>query len=1501
MQAIQPTLVIALGEIGKAVLRHLVSPLASSDDPQSLLRRIQVVHFEEGEERTWRAYASSLYQFPSQATEEGVTFETIGQYLEDRWHESRTYPGAIVSLAPEMPEQIVHIVGGLGEKICHELLVLCGYWLRLHFTSTHVTPAINLFLVLPDTKDPQQAAYTHAALMELDYFRSRGYYQRRLEGRDVRGYPFDLCWIIEPRNRHGYHARGTEEQAVIVAEALRVFLTPETNQLVHQAHQRSLGMDIRYGIDEEHGEPGKLGAYGSLGIALLELPVNKIREWAAAKLGEELLEEFTVEVSEPPTIKAQVESFAKSHGLEGARNCASLLEEAKTAEGMGNRFDPIAGGWTKIDLENAQERIEEEFQRATGYLTGSFAAQVQQSVEHAEERVGQALDDRVDELVSSPDTRVAGALRFVVRLKEKAAALRMSEKDVRALQRALDKQGYPCRVSGKFDEQTRQAIRDFRRAHGLRPTDLVNTEMWALLDPKTAHSRPPLGLADPSAPPTVEKATFDDQRALKAGKAEIVQQKQELIDSVKEYVGLRREFIDRLRGYLLLALTGFAFGVLLPFLFVNFVLPQVTAESDTVSPGWVLAFIFILFAYIGVLDILVHIRKILQNPREWLRVRVASYLITLLFVLLAFVLISTLQIKFLRKLPGIMRYGSLALIMLSFVYFAGQEFINRAAEAQPMPTWYEWSRHWLVPSILFLLFFALLFSWLPAASLNSLVIPSIDNEVHGVVFVDGNDNGMFEAEEEPFPGVDIALLDMRDKVVSVTQTDELGEFAFSNIMAGTYRVALGAPPNGYRVRSQDQGMSKALQLEGKRLEAPIELGLVSESAPIASLGGIVYEDINQNGVRDQGEPGVPRAKIWLKDENGYMVASTSTDDTGVYSFYGLPSGSRLTDVRKYDLDEPFYTVPEQERAYAYSIILVTPPDYRLMTISPRERLTLNAGQVRADVDFGLTPWPEGFGAVVGRTYHDENDNGRAEPSEAGLPHVILRLERTEDKAVMATTISEEDGYYEFPTVPAGDYTVFEVRPKGWAGLSTVYSANIGVEQSLVLDFDHRSINGSRIYRLHLLSVLSNFLLSLSTESLGMLTVLFFVALVVVTLLLWFLLGLAVHLRMVACRDNYLGAVRSYVNQLANSIVFERAKRILPFVEGQLAQIEEQFIATLQAINEQRKQAANHKKDLRERLRPPSFLFSYMSSDEGNLERLFAEFRPEMSEAIGDLLVAEKALAGWRELATPEAAQALGERVKWYAYRRFAPLLDRTLEEELFANEEDVIADILGRLDASCAIWWDCDPVTLRQIAQETTCSILQSHFNDRLLQFPDWDSTGYNPNENRDPHRLVLFRSAQGLPLYSLASASELCAQYEEWVKQIGNHLPSPWWEFEDGHPLPDYIPEHRKRQEEDPSYRVWVVVKALGLLFHDGKVWWVRELSGEDRRFARRQPDYYVDPSLQEDLRELLVRWERTSKTREREALIEDYLKDNLDSLPDRESAVLQSYLEELGTELED
>ncbi|MFA4935567.1 MAG: SdrD B-like domain-containing protein [Candidatus Methanoperedens sp.] len=173
--------------------------------------------------------------------------------------------------------------------------------------------------------------------------------------------------------------------------------------------------------------------------------------------------------------------------------------------------------------------------------------------------------------------------------------------------------------------------------------------------------------------------------------------------------------------------------------------------------------------------------------------------------------------------------------------------------------------------------------------------------------------------------------------------------------------------------------------------------------PKGSISGMKFDDLNGNGVKDMGEPGLENWTITLTNESS-AVTTMMTDTSGNYSFTNLTAGN--------------YTVEETLQ----SGWIQTAPAVSV-TGSATYAVEISGGNNVADRDFGNFK----LGEVHGMKFNDLNGNGvnNAEPGLGGW-----NITLTGGTGTMTTTTAA-DGSYSFTGLAAGTYTVAETMKPGW--------------------------------------------------------------------------------------------------------------------------------------------------------------------------------------------------------------------------------------------------------------------------------------------------------------------------------------------------------------------------------------------------------------------------------------------------------------------------------------
>lgn len=268
------------------------------------------------------------------------------------------------------------------------------------------------------------------------------------------------------------------------------------------------------------------------------------------------------------------------------------------------------------------------------------------------------------------------------------------------------------------------------------------------------------------------------------------------------------------------------------------------------------------------------------------------------------------------------------------------------------------------------------------------------------IFRDTNGDGTQNTGEPGLAGVVINLRDTTGTLLSSTTTGVDGSYSFP-IEKGTYTVEVAA--ENFTEGGALAGMTSTTGGE-RRTEMVTNNNVLTYDfgyRGTASLGSLVWADLDADGVQDAGEVGLSGVTVDLGDSNG-NVATTTTDANGNYSFDHLIPG--LYSVRVSSSTLPAGASPTYDTDGTGTANVAT--------------VTLSAGQNRTDVNFGYRL----LGNIEGRVWNDLDADGATDAGETGFGGVTVQLINTTG-TVVATTTTNSNGSYSFPLLPAGIYTV----------------------------------------------------------------------------------------------------------------------------------------------------------------------------------------------------------------------------------------------------------------------------------------------------------------------------------------------------------------------------------------------------------------------------------------------------------------------------------------------
>ena len=285
-----------------------------------------------------------------------------------------------------------------------------------------------------------------------------------------------------------------------------------------------------------------------------------------------------------------------------------------------------------------------------------------------------------------------------------------------------------------------------------------------------------------------------------------------------------------------------------------------------------------------------------------------------------------------------------------------------------------------------------------------------DYFIKGTIYRDGNRSGALDAGEKLYEGVTVNLVDADGTVVATTTTDADGSYFFDKLPAGTYSVMVvqdgpiaGLEQTGDPDATKDNSSEPITLNNDNPSTTDVNFGYIADN----SLSGTVYRDDSRNGDQDGTEPGYSGVTVQLLDASGNVVATTTTDANGTYSFSKLPDGTYSVKVVK---DGELADTEQTED-----------PDATKDNAS--EPVTLGEDNPTKDhIDFGYVP----DYSIHGLVYRDGDRDEKHGATEKGYANQTVEL-RDKDGKVVATTTTDENGAYSFEKLPAGTYRVKVVK------------------------------------------------------------------------------------------------------------------------------------------------------------------------------------------------------------------------------------------------------------------------------------------------------------------------------------------------------------------------------------------------------------------------------------------------------------------------------------------
>lgn len=299
--------------------------------------------------------------------------------------------------------------------------------------------------------------------------------------------------------------------------------------------------------------------------------------------------------------------------------------------------------------------------------------------------------------------------------------------------------------------------------------------------------------------------------------------------------------------------------------------------------------------------------------------------------------------------------------------------------------------------------------------------------VGNFVFLDSNENGLFDDGESGIPGFSVKAFDMNGDLVNETTTSVIGAYNLS-LDPGVYYLEFtkenfenptifnpADPDKNSDITNEFGPFTTGLVTVGPgEIIDDIDAGFLSFPTVI---GNLVYNDLNANGKEDFGEFGIGGLTVNLIRVGEGIVMTTETGDgtdqnLGTYQFEVTTPGDYYVQFGIVDNGFNYTQYDENGSGPMSPNGFATTPTF-----------TVIIGEEYNNQDAGVVSLQSILGNFV---WSDDNGNGIQDEDEPGLNGITVFLYDEAFNFIDVTissynVISQKNGYYYFDELEAGEY------------------------------------------------------------------------------------------------------------------------------------------------------------------------------------------------------------------------------------------------------------------------------------------------------------------------------------------------------------------------------------------------------------------------------------------------------------------------------------------------
>ncbi len=255
-------------------------------------------------------------------------------------------------------------------------------------------------------------------------------------------------------------------------------------------------------------------------------------------------------------------------------------------------------------------------------------------------------------------------------------------------------------------------------------------------------------------------------------------------------------------------------------------------------------------------------------------------------------------------------------------------------------------------------------------------------------------------------------------------TDSGGKYEFCNLSSDDYYIVVDKStlPDGYEITSQNQGDDDNNDSDINPDDGKSDTVTISDDnnysldggiySPTYCLGDMIWKDIDQDGIQDDGEEGVADVNITLYNSSNEELGTDTTDSGGKYEFCNLSSDDYYIVVDKSTLPDGYEITSQNQGDDDNNDSDINPDDGKsdTVTISDDNNYSLDGGIYSPTYCLGDMIWK------------DIDQDGIQDDGEEGVADVNITLYNSSNEE-LGTDTTDSGGKYEFCNLSSDDYYI----------------------------------------------------------------------------------------------------------------------------------------------------------------------------------------------------------------------------------------------------------------------------------------------------------------------------------------------------------------------------------------------------------------------------------------------------------------------------------------------